>query len=105
VSAAVFTRESNVDLNTLYRALTDEFRVAIAQGIVLGEEPGVLGYRPSAFRDPLSITPAQYVDYFNEQQEKSRVVLLPVPVRSFTSAVSAEPTTAQVEDLYNRYGR
>src|SRR5207248_6986810 len=34
-------KDSDVDLKSLYRALRDEIRVSLAQGIILGERPGL----------------------------------------------------------------
>src|SRR5581483_3842208 len=79
----LFGKEAHVDLPMLYTALIDEFRVVLAQGIILGEEPGLFAERPTGFRDPLGVTPGQFVDYFNEQREGAKVVLLPVPVNEF----------------------
>src|SRR6185369_880415 len=93
------------DLSTLYKALANEFRVILAQGIISGNEPGLFAYRPSAFRDPLSITPGQYVDYFREQRRGADVVLLPLPVEQFVAGDLKEPTEQQLEDFYRQYSR
>jgi hypothetical protein len=99
-------REQVVDLSTLYRALTDEFRVVLARGIITGSEPGLFRFRPSAFREPLSITPGQYVDYYREQRRGADIVLLPIPVRQFLSSDKLkEPTEAQLDDLFRQYNQ
>jgi hypothetical protein len=92
-----------IDLKDIYRGLGDELRVALAQGIILGEEPGLLGTRQTVFQDPLSITPLDYVDYFREQQQTAKVVLLPVPVRSFLTKDLPVPSERQLEEFFDTY--
>jgi hypothetical protein len=101
---ASFNKELAVDLKTLYRALRDEFRVSVAQGIILGQEPGLMASRPSVFRPPLGITPVEYLDYYRDQLAKSNVVLLQVPVASFLPS-EPKPTERQLEELFNSYKR
>jgi hypothetical protein len=85
VVAQVLARYSHYDTNTLYRALGAELRVCLAHGIILGEEPGMFAFRPNAFRDPLGVTPGQYVDYYQQQRQTASVVLLPVPVNTLNA--------------------
>ena len=67
-------KERAVDLSELYKALQNEFRVSLAQGIILGEEsPARTALKraletQSPFDAPLGIVPGEYVEFYRNQR-------------------------------------
>jgi hypothetical protein len=89
----------------LVAALTDEFRVALAQEALLGQGSGVRAYRAESGidRSPAAATPDEFLRYFREQRTTLRVALLPVPVDSFLGAVQGGPSDKELEYRYDKY--
>ncbi len=93
-------RARGVDLPTLYAALGDELRVALAQGAILGEQPGFLGSIAGAFEAPSGVAPAEYLDYYRDQRATLDVSMIAVPVEPFLSQVRGGPTERELERLF-----
>lgn len=90
----------------LLTALTDEYRVALAQEAVLGHSGGPRGFRQAVDEihySPSAATPDEFLKYFQQQRTTVAVNLLPVPVENFVARVTAKPTEANLRNLYERY--
>jgi hypothetical protein len=93
-------------MRDLLTALTDEFRVALAQEAILGHSLGVRGYRQSVdeiHHSPSAATPDEFLKYFQQQRTTVAVNLLPVPVENFVAKVTAKPAEDSLRNLYERY--
>jgi hypothetical protein len=86
----------------LLDALREEFRVVMAQGLLLGAGEGSRGYGGivGTTRSPAVGTPDQFLRFFREQRTTLRVKMLTVPVSRFIDLVKAQPTE---EELRNRF--
>ncbi len=86
----------------LVDALREEFRVVMAQELLLGSGQGVrsyLGYFDTT-ASPAVGTPDEFLRYYREQRTTLRVKMLDVPVTAFLDKVQGEPTE---KELLNRY--
>ncbi len=94
---------------SLYEALRDEFRVALAQEALLGQAPGARAYHayfqrtPSPQQVPATGTPDEFLQYYREQRTTLNVGLLPLSVQDFVGKVEAKPTESELVKLYERY--
>jgi hypothetical protein len=82
---------------TLLAALGDEFRARLAQGAMTGYDPEGIVHAPAA------ITPQELWDYYLKNRTEVNLKVLPVPVSKFESQVKAQPTEAELKDLYEKY--
>jgi len=89
----------------LIDALRQEFRVAQAQTILLGIEPGARGYRNrlGATASPAVGTPQEFFSFFKEQRTTSRVAFLPVPASDFLSRINNTPSQEELRTLFDRF--
>jgi hypothetical protein len=90
----------------LLKALTDEYRVAMAKKILLGSDSGVRGYRNAydgIHFSPAAATPDEFYKYFQDQRTTVAVSMLPIEVKSFVEKVQAKPSEADLRNLYARY--
>jgi hypothetical protein len=96
----------------LMEALADEFRVALAQEILLGEGPGIRALQtlPAGSRSladgllqpPAVPTPEEFARFYREQRTSLDVALLPVPTRRYRDEVKAQPTDKELLELYEQ---
>jgi hypothetical protein len=94
----------NVTPNDLLEALRQEFRVVMAQGLLLGQEPGVRAFRSQlALASPAAASPDEFLRYYREQQTRLNVKMLTVPVEKFTAQVKEEPTAAELRARFAKY--
>ncbi|MFO0876320.1 MAG: hypothetical protein U0840_03020 [Gemmataceae bacterium] len=89
----------------LLNAVREEFRVVLAQGILLGSEPGVRAYRLvlGASTSPAVGTPDEFLNYFREQRTTLRYKFLKLPVASFLDQVKDKPTDTELRSRFDRY--
>jgi hypothetical protein len=93
----------------LLSALTDEFRVVMAQEALLGAEPGIRAYRGAAVgishidHSPSAPTPDQFLDYFRRNQTRLSVAILPLAVERFVSEVKGAPNEEDLKQLFKKY--
>jgi hypothetical protein len=89
----------------LLEALRDEFRVVIAQGALLGTEPGVRAYRTTlgAASSPAVATPDEFLHFFREQRTSLRVKLLTVPVAQYLAQVKEQPPESELLTRFETY--
>jgi hypothetical protein len=89
----------------LLDALREEFRVVLAQGLLLGVEPGVRSFRSrlGGTNSPAVGTPDEYFKYFREQRTTLDVKMLPVPVKAFEGKVTEKPSEKELRNRYDRY--
>jgi hypothetical protein len=89
----------------LMDALREEFRVVMAQAVLLGSEPGVRMYRLAlgATSSPALATPDEFFDYFRQQRTTLRVKFLTVPVASYLDRVKDQPGEAELRTRFDRY--
>lgn len=81
----------------LIDALTDEYRVRLAQASILGEVPSADNWAP------VPITPHEFYDYFKTNRTEVSVALLPFPVKNFVDQVSDKPTEEELQKLFEKY--
>jgi hypothetical protein len=99
-------KQRNRDLTVadLVTALTDEYRVVLAQVALLGQGPGVFAYGESpAEQQPWAPTPAEYLRYYREHRTRLDVTLLPVPAEKFLDKVQGSPTEEDLQRLFAKY--
>jgi hypothetical protein len=86
----------------LINALREEFRVVMAQGLMLGAEPGVRSYVGmfGATSSPAVGTPDEFLHYYRDQRTTLRVKMTPVSVSAFLDEVKGKPSE---KELLNRY--
>jgi hypothetical protein len=92
--------------SALLDALTQEFRVAMAQEAVLGQAGGVGAFRGSADglgQIPADPTPREFLDYYRKSRTTLRVAMLPVAVDAFLPHVEGRPSEETLRALFNRY--
>ncbi len=88
----------------LAEGLRQEYRVVLAQGMLLGVEPGVRRYRRrlGVQESPGVGTSDQFFRFFRENRTVLRVKMLPVAVSAFEGKVKTRPSE---QELLNRYKR
>ena len=88
----------------LLRAVTNEYRAAMAQEAFLGRGQGLRNYLTpiTGYEVPVgSIALEEFAAKFRSLQTKVNVALLPVPTKKFE--VTGEPTEKELQDLFTRY--
>jgi hypothetical protein len=97
-----------ISADDLLRALTDEFRVVLAQEFVLGHGAGVFG--GSLFgAAPESAQPAattgEFLQYYRDQRATLAVWMLPLNVNDYLAEAKKKPLPSEKElkDLFDRY--
>lgn len=107
-------RRRQVTPSQLLEALTEEFRLGMAQEAFLNQKSGVRAPPPSFFAgfgtasDPLrevpaALTPREFLDYFRKVRTMLRVALVPVRVEDFVSKVEGTPSESALRELYQTY--
>jgi hypothetical protein len=98
-------RDPGLNVKDMVEALRDEFRVVMAQGILVGLEPGVRSYRTlfGGTTSPAAVTPDEFLNFFREYRTKLRLTLLAVPAEKFIDKVKETPTERQLRDRYNLF--
>jgi hypothetical protein len=98
-------RDRRTHAGELLNALREELRVSIAQGALLGREPGVRAYRSvlGASDNPAVFTPDEFLKYYRTQRTNLRVAMFPIPVKSFMPAVKEEPTEQELLNRFRKY--
>ncbi len=89
----------------LVDALREEFRVVMAQGLLVGSEPGIRAYRSllGAAASPSAGTPDEFFRYYREQRTTLRVKMLSLSVADFVSKVKSTPSEEELRNRYERY--
>jgi hypothetical protein len=89
----------------LMEALRDELQVVMAQGILLGFEPGVRAYRSlmGASASPAAVTPDEFLNFYREYRTALKVMMMPVSAEKFLAKVTQEPTEAELRARYDKF--
>ena len=89
----------------LIEALREEFRVVMAQGVLLGNEPGVRFYRSltGASSSPAAVTPDEFLNFYRDQRTTLKVLMLPVPADKYLDQVKQTPSEAELRARYEKY--
>jgi hypothetical protein len=92
-------------VSDLVMALADEFRVAMAQEALLGQEPGIRAYRASTSIDqmPVAVTPDEFLRYYRDQRTTLTVDVLGLPMREYLAQVKETPSEKALRELHDRY--
>ena len=78
-------------------ALSDEFRVRLAQS-------AMLGYDADGFtKVPGPVTPRELWDYYVKYRTEASVKMLPLPVSQFVPQVKDTPTQEELKTLFEKY--
>ena len=88
----------------LMDSLREEFRVVMAQGALLGVEPGVRAYRAemSTSATPSLATPDEFLEFYREQRTALRVKMFPITAESYLSQVKEVPTETELLARFDR---
>lgn len=90
----------------LAEALRDEFRVAMAQGVLLGAEPGARAYRSflGGVTTPAAGTPEEFLTFYRERRTRLTVEFLAVPAEKFLDKVTeSPPSRGQLLARYEKF--
>lgn len=95
----------NLTPRDLLNALRDEFRAVLAQGILVGQEPGVRAYRSlmGTTTNPAFGSPDEFYNYVRDQRTTLRVNMLAIPVESYLSKVTGAPSEEELRRRFDRY--
>jgi hypothetical protein len=89
----------------LLDALRDEFRASMAQGMLVGVEPGVREYRRlfGAATSPAVGTPGEFYNFYRDQRTTVSVRMLAVPVEKFLDQVKDKPTESELRARFGTF--
>jgi hypothetical protein len=98
-------RDANLTAKDLIEALRDEFRVVMAQGALVGYEPGVRSFRAQlgATTSPAVVTPDEFLNFFREHRTRLTVKMLAVPAEKFLDQVKETPTERELRARYELF--
>jgi hypothetical protein len=85
--------------STFRQALIDEYRVRIAQTVVLGAAPGLEDAAPSY------VTPNEFYKFFRDNRTSVKANLLPFDAESFLNKVTEKPSESELRDLFAKHAR
>ncbi|MGL4554422.1 MAG: hypothetical protein ACRC33_24940, partial [Gemmataceae bacterium] len=87
------------------KALREEYRVALAQSLLLGFEPGGRVWRSlvGGSVSPSVGTPDEFLKFYRDFRTTLRVKLMPVKVEAFLGQVTAEPKEDELRKLFDRH--
>ncbi|HKI32276.1 MAG TPA: hypothetical protein VKA46_10440 [Gemmataceae bacterium] len=95
-----------IDQKQLFAALRDEFRVRLAQDVLLGNSGGArsaLGTGLAGDQVPAGSTPEQFWEFYKNNRTELKVDFLKIPVSQFSDKVKEQPTRQELEDLFKRH--
>lgn len=89
----------------LIDALREEYRVAMAQSLLLGHEPGFRAWRSLVSRvgNPTTGTPDEFLQFVRDYRTTLRVQLMPLNIEAFVSQVTDQPSEEALRRLFDRY--
>ena len=89
----------------LIEALREEYRVALAQSLLLGDEPGIRAWRSliNGGANPTTGTPDEFLQFVRNYRTTVRVQAMPVSIEPFVSKVEQQPSEAELERLFSRF--
>jgi hypothetical protein len=87
------TNRYSMTADDLMAALTEEFRVRMAQKLILGVSTQAV---------PAYVTPREFYNYFRDVRTTVRVSLLPTDADAFVAQVTQQPTDSELRDLFNK---
>src|SRR5262249_35487610 len=83
-----------------------EFRVAMVQGLLVGQEPGVRAYRltTGGVNSPVVVTPDEFLRFYREQRTELTVRLLQIRVKDYLARArqGKPPTEDELERRVNK---
>src|SRR5262249_19768875 len=100
------TELGDVTEDALFEALTKEFRVLIAQSMLLGHND--LAPSPSVavngvLQPPAAVTPIEFLQYYRDQRTQLSVVSMPLKVEDFRPEVREQPRPEDLRALFEAY--
>lgn len=102
-----FFRRANVahvPLKDFVEALKDEFRVVVAQSVLLGGEPGVRAYRSLiAPANPASVTPEEFLEFFRYNRTALKVEMLPISAEKYLAKVTESPSEDEIQRRFTQF--
>jgi hypothetical protein len=78
-------------------ALSDEFRVRLAQVAILGYDPGTLSHVPAL------VTPYEFWEFYRKNRTEASIRFLEIPVQHFVSQVKDKPTEDELKALHEEH--
>jgi len=87
----------------LAKALTEEFRVQIAQDAILGKEGSPFAQTTIINNVPAFPTPFEFWNFYKDQRTTVEVKLLPIKVEDFLAKVTEKPTDEELRALFTRF--
>lgn len=94
-----------ITTSDLVAALREEYRVVLAQSLLMGFEPGIRGWRSlvGGSVSPSVGTPDEFLKFYREFRTTLRAKIMPVKVESFVAQIKAEPKEDELRKLFDRY--
>ena len=89
------------NIEALYSALGDEFRVRMAQLALTGSMTGI-GQR-TVTASPTELTPQESWNLFKDARTTVKVAMIDVPVKDFIPQVKAQPSETELKKLFDKY--
>jgi hypothetical protein len=100
--AGFYTRFGRYTDADIIAALGDEFRVVMTQEALLGLALSYAGPANSG-EMPVTVTPAEFLEYFREQRTTVKAALLPISVDDFENQVQDNPSESDLRQLFDKY--
>ena len=85
-------------------AITDEYRVSIAQTLLMGHASGVRGVRPAGdATSPDPLAPFDFYSFYRTNRTTLKAAFLALPVSNYLAQVTNEPGEDELRQLFDKY--
>ena len=84
-------------------AIADEYRVSIAQTLLMGHASGVRGVQVGEPGSPNPLAPFDFYTFYRDNRTTLKAAFLELPVESFVNKVTREPSEEELRRLYDKY--
>jgi len=84
-------------------AITDEYRVSIAQTLLMGHASGVRGVQAGEPGSPDPLAPFDFYTFYRDNRTTLKAAFLALPVESFVNKVTKEPSEDELRRLFDKY--
>ena len=84
-------------------AIADEYRVSIAQTLLMGHASGVRGVQAGEPGSPDPLAPFDFYTFYRDNRTTLKAAFLALPVESFVNKVTREPSEDELRRLFDKY--
>ncbi len=84
-------------------AIADEYRVSIAQTLLIGHASGVRGVTVGEPGSPDPLAPFDFYTFYRDNRTTLKAAFLALPVESFVNKVTKEPSEEELRRLFDKY--